>query len=264
MTRLRVGLIFLVLILTGCPSTSDRSIDNSLSEIVIGAAASLKDVISQIKPIYEAQYPQQSLTITFASSGTIQRQITQGAPIDIFISADRSKVDTLASQNLLINSTIQNLVQNQIVLVSGNSSLGVNSFTDLAKNQVQTVAMGEPKTVPGGKYAQEVLDYYNIELPEKTVYGKDIRQVLNYVVTQNTDVGLVYLTDALSRSEELNIIATAPLEAHSPINYAIAVTQASQNPELADNLLNFLLSEPAQDSFKQAGFLVLSDNNQTQ
>ena len=260
MKKLSIGLFFLIVAITGCQVQIDRLKADSQGEIVIGAAASLQDVISQIKPLYKQQYPQQSLTITFASSGTIQRQIAQGAPIDVFISADRTKIDSLEQQNLLISSSIQNLANNQIALVTGSSFLRIDTFTDLLTNEIQTVAMGEPNTVPGGQYAQEVLNHYNIEITKKTVYGKDIRQVLNYVATQNVDVGLVYLTDAWSRQEEIQIIETAPLAAHSPINYAIAITKTSQNPELASQFLDFLFTTPAQEILQQQGFLVLSDN----
>ena len=263
MGKLKSSLLLLVLILAGCQVNSDRINSNDKTEIIIGAAASLQDVISQIKPLYEQQYPQQTLTATFASSGTLQRQINQGAPIDVFISADRTKIDKLDQQGLLIDSSIQNLVSNQIALVTTTDNpLELSGFKDLLKDKVKTLALGEPNTVPGGKYAQEVLEHYEIanQVKPKAVYAKDIRQVLNYVTTQNADVGMIYLTDARSRQQDLQIIAIAPLATHSSIDYAIAITQASRSPQVAENFVDFLFKEPAQTIFKQSGFLVLADN----
>lgn len=258
MRQLKLIVFIFFFVLAGC-QTSDRFSVNNQSELVIGAAASLQDVTAKLKDTYQ-QRSGNKIVVSFASSGTLQRQIEQGAPIDIFISADRSKIDSLAQDNLLIEYTIQNIASNQIALITqNNSNKKISSFSDLSNENVATVAIGEPNTVPGGKYAVEVLDYYGIanEIANKTVYGKDIRQVLNYVVTQNADVGIVYLTDALNR-DDVEIVEIAPTESHS--NIQIAIAQVAKNQPEAKSFLDFVLSSEGKKILQQFGFIILTDN----
>ena len=259
--------IFWLMLLVGCSSIANvdsnrNSKTPAKTEIVISAAASLKEVMEEIKPLYRERYPQVAITYNFAASGTLQRQIEQGAPVDIFISADRAKIKTLQQQGLLANDTISNLLQNKIVLITErNNNLAIDSFTDLTTEKIDTVALGEPNSVPAGKYAQEVLNYFQIaeQIKDKAVYGKDVRQVLNYVATGNADVGLVYLTDAEIGSNRVKIIAIAPLQAHSPIIYAIAVTRDSNNPQAARDFVRFLNAERVRDIFTNYGFIPVND-----
>ena len=224
--------------------------------LTVSAAISLQEAMEAIKLVYQQANPQVEIIYNFASSGSLQRQIEQGAPVDIFISAATNKMDALHKQNLLYPETRQDLFKNQMVLIVPLGNNQISNFSDLTKDTVKTIAIGEPSSVPAGAYAQELLTSLGIanQVNAKAVYGKDVRQVLNYVATGNAEAGIVYYTDAQT-SDRLKIVATAPTTIHAPIVYPIAVIQGSTNPEAAQDLVNFLTTPPAQNLFTQYGFI---------
>ena len=122
--------------------------------------------------------------------------------------------------------------------------------------EIRAIALGKPQLVPAGKYAEQVLAHFNLStaLQSKLVFAKDVRQVLNYVVTGNADVGFVYLTDALAHSNDVKVALFAPTESYEPIYYAIAITQDSNQPELAQEFINFLQTPQVQTVFTESGF----------
>ena len=136
-----------------------------------------------------------------------------------------------------------------------NSSLNLTSFEQLTDSNVGKIAMGEPRSVPAGKYAEEVFTKLGIleELRPKFVDGNSVRNVLSAVECGNADAGIVYLTDA-KISKQVKQVATPAKDWHSPIIYPIAVIKASQNQESAKTYIQFLTSNPAQDVFKKYGF----------
>ncbi len=228
-------------------------------QLTVSAAASLKNILEEIEPMYQQKYPETEIIYNFASSGSLQRQIEQGAPVDVFISAATDKMDTLEKQGLLLTETRQDLLKNQMVLVTPETNqknaLKIDNFDDLTTKEITTIALGEPKSVPAGRYAQEVLSYFKItdKVNSKAVYGKDVRQVLNYVATGNVDAGIVYRTDA-QIAARVQIVATAPETSHSPVIYPIAVIKDSGNREAAIELTEFLTTSEAQAVFEEYGF----------
>ena len=229
------------------------------TQLTVSAAASLKTAMEEIKPIYEQNYPRTEIIYNFASSGSLERQIEQGAPVDVFISAAKSKMDILEKEDLLLTATRQDLLTNQIVLITplGNNKnqLKLKDFQDLTTEKIDKIALGEPKSVPAGKYAQEVLTSFKIadRVNDQAVYGKDVRQVLNYVATGNVDAGIVYRTDA-QVADNVEIAAIAPETSHSPVIYPIAVIKDSDRPEAAVKLVEFLTTSEAQTVFEEYGF----------
>ena len=257
--------IFSLLLTLGCNHLSSIQLANPSqaspsNQLTISAAASLKNVLEEIEPLYEQKHPEQGITYNFASSGSLQRQIEQGAPVDIFISAASKQMNDLQKQGLLLTGSRRNLLKNQIVLIASVSNqknnLKLDNFDDLSTENITMIALGEPQSVPAGKYAQEVLQSFKIadKVNSKAVYGKDVRQVLNYVATGNVDAGIVYRTDA-QLSERVNIIATAPETSHSPVIYPIAVMKDSDNPEAATELIEFLSTSEVQEIFAEYGFV---------
>ena len=265
------------LLVVGCAPQSgslrDR-ISNSLLEnpsqaapstqLIVSAAASLKNVMEEIEPLYQKKHPETEIIYNFASSGSLQRQIEQGAPVDVFISAAVTKMDALEKQDLLLRETRRDLLKNQIVLVAPksnkNNSLKLDSFDDLTTNKITTIALGEPNSVPAGQYAQQVSTSFKIanKVNSQAVYAKDVRQVLNYVTTGNVDAGIVYRTDA-QVSDNVQIVATAPETSHSPVIYPIAVIKDSDNLDTASELIEFLTTPEVQTVFEEYGFdLVIS------
>jgi molybdate transport system substrate-binding protein len=224
-------------------------------ELTVSAAISLKDALDEIAKLYGTEAPGTVIHFNLGASGTLQRQAEQGAPVDIFISASEDQMDSLESRGLVLAGTRRNLVKNTVVLVIPKAGSVISSFQDLARPEVKHIAIGEPGTVPAGKYAQEVLTHFKFyeQLKPKFVLGKDVRQVLTYVVTGNVDAGIVYATDAQT-SAEVRVVATAPEDSHSPVNYPAAALKGSKEPAEAKRFLEFLVGARAQEVFEKYGF----------
>jgi molybdate transport system substrate-binding protein len=253
------------LLIGGCEKLSNIKLENPTQasqsiQLTVSAATSLKDVIDEIQPLYQKTHHETEIIYNFGSSGSLQQQIEQGAPVDIFISAAPKQMDELEKKGLLLPETRRDLLKNQMVLITNTSNnksnLRVDDFKDLTNKEITTIALGEPESVPAGKYAQEVLNSFKIadKIKPKAVYGKDVRQVLNYVATGNADAGIVYRTDA-QFADNVKIVATAPEKTHSPVIYPIAVIKSSDNPEAATELIEFLTTLEAQAVFKNYGFV---------
>lgn len=237
---------------------------NQATQLTVSAAASLKDVIEDIKPLYQEKYPETEIIYNFGSSGSLQRQIEQGAPVDVFISAASKQMDALAKEGILLTETRRDLLKNQMVLITSETNAKNNSkldnFDDLISEEIETIALGEPESVPAGKYAREILTSFQIvdKVIPKTVYGKDVRQVLNYVATGNAEAGIVYRTD-VQIADNVKIIATAPENTHSPVVYPIAIIKDSQHPEAAKDLIEFLTTPEAKEVFEENGFITMNN-----
>lgn len=223
--------------------------------LTISAAASLKDVLQVIQPTYTQQKPNVTLTYNFGSSGSLQQQIEQGAPVDVFISAAQKQMNALQKKNFLVTDTRKDLLRNTVVLIAPKNATGISDFKDLTSNKVRKIAIGDPKSVPVGQYSEEILTSLKLfdPLKPKLVLGKDVRQVLSYVETGNVDAGLVYVTDAKT-SDKVQVLATSPEDSHSPIIYPVAVLRGSKNPEAAREFVEFLSSEQAKAVFEKYGF----------
>ncbi len=223
--------------------------------LTVSAAISLKNTLQNINLLYQKKQPNVQITYNFGSSGSLQQQIEQGAPVDIFISARAKQMDALQSKKLLLEGTRRKLLTNQIVLITPKTETFVSKFHDLTNKKVTKIAIGEPKSVPAGQYGEETLKYYQIleSVKSKIIYGKDVRQILTYVETGNVNAGLVYVTDAKT-SKQVRIAAIAPSKSHSPIIYPIAVLKETKKPNAAKAFAQFLSSKPAQEVFKKYGF----------
>ena len=232
------------------------------TNLTVSAAASLTDALPPIKKLYEQQNPGVSITYNFASSGSLQRQIEQGAPADVLISASINKMDILEKQGLLSQGRRKDLVQNKVVLIVPKGNTTISDFKDLTSTQLQKISIGEPNSVPAGKYAKEVLTDAGIfqQIESKTVFAKNVRQVLTYVETGNVAAGIVYATDAKS-SDKVKVAAIAPANSHSPVVYPVAVIKDSKNPTVAKEFVEFLSSKPASEIFAKYGFTPVNNNS---
>lgn len=226
------------------------------TELTVSAAISLKDALDEAKQLYTKQRPDVSIAINYGGSGTLQLQIEQGAPVDVFVSAAPKQMDRLEIQGLLLAGTRKDLAQNEVVLiVPKNSKLGLETFRDLTRPDVKQVALGEPATVPAGEYAKETLTSLGIydAVKTKAILAKDVRQVLTYVEAENVDAGIVYATDAAS-SPRVMVVATAPPKSHSLVIYPGAVVKATKNPEASKAFLDFLAGPKGAAVFRKYGF----------
>jgi len=228
----------------------------SKADLTVSAAISLKDALDEAKQTYIAANPTVAIAVNYGASGTLQLQIEQGAPVDVFLSAAPKQMDALETKGLLLEGTRKNLLRNEVVLiVPKDSTLGISSFQDLTRADVKQIALGEPVTVPAGQYAKEVLTSLGIydAVNAKAILGKDVRQVLTYVETGNVDAGIVYATDAMS-SAKVKVVATAPAKSHAPVIYPAAVIKASKDPTAARAFLDFLASPQGLAIFQKYGF----------
>ena len=228
-------------------------------DLTVSAAASLKDAMTDIKALYLAEKPNTALTINLAASGTLEKQIEEGAPVDVFLSASTSNMTALKDAKLMEDSSIKNLLKNTIVLVVPTDSKStITSFADVTDSSIKKIALGEPTTVPAGQYAEQVFTYLGIldKVKAKAVYGTDVKQVLNWVETGNADAGVVYSTDA-KVSTGVKVIATASEDSHKAIVYPAGVVKATKNSVAANDFVNFLSSDAAKAVFEKYGFSVL-------
>ncbi|MDE3838992.1 molybdate ABC transporter substrate-binding protein [Bacillus methanolicus] len=244
----------------GGPKKETINQDKKDAELTISAAASMKEALEEIQKLYAKEYPQVKLFFNFGASGALQQQISQGAPVDLFLSAAEDKFAALVDSGHIDKKYRTNIVGNELVLVQPkNSQKKVDGFTSLADKDIKKIAIGIPETVPAGKYAKESLEHYKIwgKIQEKIIYAKDVRQVLTYVETGNVDAGIVYKTDALA-SNKIDIVDVVEEKSHTPIIYPLGVMKESGNKEEAIKFYDFLQTDKAMNVFEKYGFIPLN------
>ena len=229
----------------------------SHSKLLVSAAASLKEVLEEIKPLYQQSKANINISYNFGSSGALQQQIEQGAPADIFISAAKKQVDALEQKGLVVSGTRNIIAKNRLVLVVPKNAVGITSFYNLKDSKVKKIAIGEPRSVPAGQYGQQVLEKLKIwsEIKSKLVFANNVRQVLAFVESGNTDAGLVYKTDA-KISNQVKAVVAADEKYHSAIIYPLVVIKSSKNVDAAKEFSQFLSSDQSQAVFKKYGFIL--------
>jgi len=164
-------------------------------------------------------------------------------------------MDELEKVNLLAANTRNNLVKNQVVLVVPSTSNKINSLQDLTQSNVTRIAIGDPSTVPIGRYSEEIFKNLGLleQVQPKLIFGKNVRQVLGYVEAGNVDAALVWVTDAKT-TNQVKIVEAIPENLHSPATHPIAVIATSKYLEQAKNYVQFLLSDPSKSIFEKYGF----------
>lgn len=253
-----MSLLLPFLVMAGCTSTSTpkTAAPTNAVKLNVSAAATLTHALKEINSLYTQGKPNVTITPNFASAGTLQTQIENGAPADVFISAAATQMDNLQKEELILNDTRHNLLNNTAVLiVPADSTLGLTSFNDLASDKVKRVAIGDPKSVPCGTSAHQAFDELGItaQIQPKEVLAMDGSQVLTYVESGNVDAGIVYSTDALT-SDKVKVVASAPADINAKIVYPVAVIKAAKNPDVAKDYVNFLFSDQAKEVFEKYGF----------
>ena len=232
---------------TGC-RTSPRA------AITLSVAASLQNAIVEAESSYQREHGRVDFRNNFGSSGTLAREIEQGAPVDALISAGTKPVDDLQAKGMVVPETRRNLLGNSLVLIAPKGSR-ISGFDDLAGSSVRLVSLGDPASVPAGQYAKQTLTTLHLydKLASRIVLGKDVRQVLTYVETGNADAGMVYATDA-QISSKVQVVAVAPDSSHDPIVYPLAMVTGSRHEPETRAFLAYLQSPGAKAIFIKHGF----------
>ena len=224
-------------------------------ELLIGAAASLTNVMQELGDIFVEDNPHIAIEFTFASSGALQTQIEEGAPMDIFFSAAMGQMNALAEQGLIYGSS-RNLLRNSIALiVPAGSPLNLGGFDDILNHNIELLGLGDYTSVPGGRFAQEAFETLGIwgEVYDKAVFAPDIRTVLTWVETGQVDAGVVFMTDAAT-TNQVQVVEVANPSWHSPSINPIGIVRDSQNTTLAQDFVEFLFSSEAEVVFERHGF----------
>lgn len=252
---------------TGCSSSQEDSADQTAeentsetegeeTEILVAAAASLEYAYEEeLIPMFEEENPGVTVKGTYDSSGKLQTQIEEGLEADVFMSAATQQMDALTEEGFVDGESVTDLLENQIVLITfAENELGLAEFTDITK--ADTIAIGDPASVPAGQYAQEALTSLGIwdEVLAKSSLGINVTEVLNWVAEGSAQAGIVYATDAAT-TDNVKVIAQAPEGSLAePAIYPVGLVSASAHQEEAQAFLDFLQSDEAMAVFEAYGF----------
>ena len=198
------------------------------------------------------------MNYNFGASGSLEKQIEQGAPADLFLSASAKNMKALVDKGLVESGKQRNLLGNSlVVIIPKGSNAAVKSLADLSSPSIGKIAVGIPESVPAGQYAKEALSQASLwdSLSNKLVQAKDVKAVLQTVETGNADAGFVYRTDALN-SDKAEIAFDVDPSSYTPILYPAGILGASKNPQQAEAFYQFLQSTEALNVFKTYGFTI--------
>ncbi len=231
------------------------------TEITVSAAISLKNAFVEIGKLYESQNTAGKVVFNFGSSGDLVAQIKGGAPVDVFASAAVKEMDDLDRDGFIVKDTKMDFAANSIVLIVPSSSkLVLASFEDLKKAEIKKIAIGNPKSVPVGRYADETFHYNKISniIANKLVFAENVRQVLDYVSRNEVDAGVVYSTDAIMKQQEVKVATTAPEVSHKPIIYPIAVVKGTKNEKSAKAFISLVTSDKGRKILSKYGIIPIA------
>lgn len=230
------------------------------AELSVFAAASLTDALREISALYEKEGGDR-IVLNLGASSTLARQIQEGAPADLFLSADEEKMTGLEKRKLLRPGTRRSVLANTlVVVVPEESSLKISGPKDLAAPSIRALALAEPQTVPAGIYAKEYLRKIGLwsKVIDRVVPTENVRAALAAVESGNVDAGIVYKTDA-QIAKHVRVAWEIPRAEGPAISYPFAVLAGSSRPDAARKLLAWLESPPAIAVFRKYGFLILGN-----
>jgi len=225
------------------------------AELTVFAAASTTDVMEELAAAFTAKGGEE-IRFNFASSGALARQIDAGAPVDLYVSANKKWMDFLEGKGLIAADTRVNVVRNSLVLAVPKDS--TMTFEEFPGNLKGPLAVGDFQSVPAGMYAKASLESLGWldTVKDKLVMGSSVRTVLMYIERGETDAGIVYLTDAM-RSNQVKVIGTFPADSHAPIVYPAARLKGAGDSAAA--FLEFIQSDEGTALWKKYGFTPASE-----
>ena len=250
--------------LTACGSKAEETTAEETTaasgeetEILVAAAASLKNAYEdKLIPMFEEANPGVTVKGTYDSSGKLQTQIEEGLEADVFMSAAKKQMTALDEEGMIASDTITDLLENKIVLIvpTGNEKK-LEKFEDI--ENADSIALGDPASVPAGQYAQEALTNLGIwdKIQDKVSFGTNVTEVLNQVAAASADAGIVYATDAASMADKVEVVAEAPEGSLSKkVIYPVAVVKGTAHEEVAKEFVAFLQTDKAITVFEDYGF----------
>jgi molybdate transport system substrate-binding protein len=251
--RISAGLKFLLCLLLLFAGTRD----GSAASVTVFAAASLSDSLTKIAAQYERE-THDKIVFNFAASSLLARQIEEGAPADIFFSADEAQMDRLQNKGLILPETRKSRLSNLLVIiVAADSALSISSPSDLAKPSISRLALADPQAVPAGVYARAFLRKQNLwrAIEAKVVPTANVRGALAAVESGDVEAAIVYKTDA-AISKKVKIAYEVPPQTAPKISEPMAQLRDSPEPAAAKRFLQYLDSPEAGKVFAEFGFIV--------
>jgi molybdate transport system substrate-binding protein len=246
MRTLKAGVAVLLLALGATASATD---------ITVSAAASLTNAFKEIGAAFEQQHAGDKVLFNFAASDPLVQQISKGAPVDVFASADQDAMDKADGLKLLAAGTRKNFASNSLVLIAPlTGKVAIRGLSDLALPAVTHVTLGNPASVPVGRYTKAALEQAKLwaAVEPKAILGTSVRQCLDYVARGEVDAGFVYATDAAIVKDKVKVVATIPTE--TPVTYPIAVIAAGPQAAAGRRFADFVQAPAGQAILAKYGF----------
>jgi molybdate transport system substrate-binding protein len=225
-------------------------------ELVVSAAASLTNAFREVATAFEKTRPTTQVVLNFGASDALLQQIVNGAPVDVFASADETAMDKAVTAKAVAPDTRHDFATNSLVMiVPADSKLPVRSMREtLTLPQVKHVALGNPASVPAGRYAKAALEHEGAwdVVSSKAVLASNVRESLDYVARGEAEAGFVFGTDAAMMPQAVKVAATVPTQ--TPVTYPIALVQDSKHVVDASAFSQFVRSPAGQAILAKYGF----------
>jgi molybdate transport system substrate-binding protein len=219
----------------------------------------LREALVELAGVFESTHPGAKLIYNLSASGYLAQQIDNGAPIDVFISADTEQMDRLVKKGLMRPGSVREMARNRLVAVFPAKSKPIKTFTDLL--QAQEIVAGNPATVPAGTYAKQAMTHAGVwdklMSGQRIVFADSVRQALDYVSQSDVDAGFVYVTDA-KVNKSVSVGFMVPEDFTEPIIYQMALVRESKHLQLGETFIEFLRSSAAKKVLAAKGFIVSS------
>ncbi|MRW85330.1 molybdate ABC transporter substrate-binding protein [Pseudoduganella sp. FT26W] len=227
----------------------------SATDITVSAAASLTNAFKEIGAAYEKEHAGDKVQFNFAASDPLVQQISKGAPVDVFASADQDAMDKADNLKLLAPGTRKNFASNSLVLIAPQGGkVAVKALADVTQPAVARITIGNPASVPVGRYTKAALENAKLwtAVEPKLILGTSVRQCLDYVARGEVDAGFVYATDAAIVKDKVTVVATVPTE--TPVSYPIAVIAAGPQAAAGRKFADYVQSSAGQAILAKYGF----------
>ena len=228
------------------------SVPVQAAEMTVSAAASLTNAFNEIKGMFEKKHAGLQVNVNYAASNPLLKQIQEGAPVDVFASADQATMDKAVAAKVVDPATRKDFALNDLVLIVPAGSKKPAKLEDL--KALKRIAIGNPDSVPVGRYTKDSLTNAKLweALQSQLIQGNSVRQVLDYVARGEVDAGFVYRTDAKQLADKVDVVMI--VEGHDPVSYPIAVATTGKDAKMGQEFLNFVLSPEGQAVLAKYGF----------
>jgi molybdate transport system substrate-binding protein len=227
------------------------------SELIVAAAISMKEALTEIGQKY-TERTGIPVRFSFGASGVLQRQLEEGAPFDVFVASAPFIMDQLQGRELIRRGTRRAFARNRLALIApAEAPAEIRSFADLARESVRHLAIGNPKTVPAGYYARQLLERRGLWDPcrDRLILAENARQILDYLQRREVEAAICFASDLVRQGDSVRILEYSSERDHDPILYQIAATTRSPRVEAAQQFIEQVMSPEGQGLLQRHGFL---------